>query len=288
MEVTNISINKIHPFEGHPYKVLDNAEMDNLTASVHDYGVREPVLVRPHETIPGEFEMISGHRRMRAAQKAGLTDIPAVICNITRDEAAVMVVDSNLHREHILPSEKAFAYKLKMEALSRQGKRTDLTSGQVVPKSGENRTGDLIGADFGESYKTVQRYIRLTYLIPDLLDLMDEGKIAFMVGVELSYLPEDLQYVLLGLIEELDCTPSYSQAWQMHKDLTAGTLTEESISARMNQPKPNQVEMFRMPAEKLKNRIPQNLNQEQKEEYIMRACEHYDKFLRRKRELGAR
>ena len=288
MEVTNISINRIHPFDGHPYKVLDNAEMDNLTASVHDYGVREPVLVRPHETIPGEFEMISGHRRMRAAQKAGLTDIPAVICNITRDEAAVMVVDSNLHREHILPSEKAFAYKLKMEALSRQGKRTDLTSGQVVPKSGENRTGDLIGADFGESYKTVQRYIRLTYLIPDLLDLMDEGKIAFMVGVELSYLPEDLQYVLLGLIEELDCTPSYSQAWQMHKDLTAGTLTEESISARMNQPKPNQVEMFRMPAEKLKNRIPQNLNQEQKEEYIMRACEHYDKFLRRKRELGAR
>ena len=285
MEVTNISINKIHPFEGHPYKVLDNAEMDNLTASVHDYGVREPVLVRPHETIPGEFEMISGHRRMRAAQRAGLTEIPAVVCEMTRDEAAVMVVDSNLHREHILPSEKAFAYKLKMEALSNQGKRTDLTSSQVATKFD---AASEIGKKNKESRDTVFRYIRLTYLIPDLLDLMDEGKIAFMVGVELSYLPEDLQYVLLGLIEELDCTPSYSQAWQMHKDLTAGTLTEESISARMNQPKPNQVEMFRMPAEKLKNRIPQNLNQEQKEEYIMRACEHYDKFLRRKRELGAR
>ncbi|MBR5427795.1 MAG: ParB/RepB/Spo0J family partition protein [Clostridia bacterium] len=285
MEVTNILINKIHPFEGHPYKVLDNAEMDNLTASVHDYGVREPVLIRPHETIPGEYEMIAGHRRMRAAQKAGLTEIPAVICSMTRDEAAVMVVDSNLHREHILPSEKAFAYRLKMEALSRQGKRTDLTSGQVVPKSGENRTGDLIGADFGESYKTVQRYIRLTYLIPELLDLMDEGKIAFMVGVELSYLPENLQYVLLGLIEELDCTPSYSQAWQMHKDITAGTLTEESISARMNQPKPNQVDMFRMPAEKLKNLIPKNYTQEQREDFIRNACIFYGRYLERKRAM---
>ena len=285
MEVTNIQINKIHPFEGHPYKVLDNAEMDKLTVSVHDYGVQEPVLVRPHETIPGDYEMIAGHRRMRAAQKAGLTEIPAVICDMTRDEAAVLVVDSNLHREHLLPSEKAFAYKLKMEAMSNQGKRTDLTSGQVVPKSGENRTGDLIGADFGEGYKTVQRYIRLTYLIPELLDLMDEGKIAFMVGVELSYLPDDLQYVLLGLIEELDCTPSYSQAWQMHKELTAGTLTEESISERMNQPKPNQTEMFRMPAEKLKNMMPQSYTQEQREDFILKACAYYRRQLERQKAM---
>ncbi len=282
MEVTNILINKIRPFEGHPYKVLDNAEMDSLTVSVYDYGVREPVLVRPHETIPGEFEMIAGHRRMRAAQKAGLTEIPAVICNMTRDEAAVMVVDSNLHREHILPSEKAFAYKLKMEALSNQGKRTDLTSSQVATKFD---AATEIGKKNKESRDTVFRYIRLTYLIPELLDLMDEGKIAFMVGVELSYLPEDLQYVLLGLIEELDCTPSYSQAWQMHKDLTVGTLTEESISERMNQPKPNQVEMFRMPAEKLKNRIPQNLSQEKKEEFVIKACEFYQRHLERKRAM---
>lgn len=285
MEVTNIQINKIHPFEGHPYKVLDNAEMDKLTVSVHDYGVQEPVLVRPHETIPGDYEMIAGHRRMRAAQKAGLTEIPAVICDMTRDEAAVLVVDSNLHREHLLPSEKAFAYKLKMEAMSNQGKRTDLTSGQVVPKSGENRTGDLIGAAFGESYKTVQRYIRLTYLIPELLDLMDEGKIAFMVGVELSYLPDDLQYVLLGLIEELDCTPSYSQAWQMHKDYSAGVLTEESIEERMNQPKPNQTEMFRMPAEKLKNMMPQSYTQEQREDFILKACAYYRRHLERQKAM---
>jgi ParB family chromosome partitioning protein len=282
MEVTNIQINKIHPFEGHPYKVLDNAEMDNLTVSVHDYGVREPVLVRPHETIPGEFEMIAGHRRMRAAQKAGLTEIPAVICEMTRDEAAVMVVDSNLHREHILPSEKAFAYRLKMEALNNQGKRTDLTSSQVATKFD---AATEIGKKNKESRDTVFRYIRLTYLIPDLLDLMDEGKIAFMVGVELSYLPEDLQYVLLGLIEELDCTPSYSQAWQMHKDLSAGTLTEESISTLMNQPKPNQVEMFRMPAEKLKNLIPKNYTQEQREDFIRNACIYYGRYLERKRAM---
>ena len=249
------------------------------------YGVQEPVLVRPHETIPGDYEMIAGHRRMRAAQKAGLTKIPAVICDMTRDEAAVLVVDSNLHREHLLPSEKAFAYKLKMEAMSNQGKRTDLTSGQVVPKSGENRTGDLIGAAFGESYKTVQRYIRLTYLIPELLDLMDEGKIAFMVGVELSYLPDDLQYVLLGLIEELDCTPSYSQAWQMHKDYSAGVLTEESIEERMNQPKPNQTEMFRMPAEKLKNMMPQSYTQEQREDFILKACAYYRRHLERQKAM---
>ncbi|MBR5409043.1 MAG: ParB/RepB/Spo0J family partition protein [Clostridia bacterium] len=288
MKVTNILINKIHPFEGHPYKVLDNAEMDNLTASVHDYGVREPVLVRPHETIPGEFEMIAGHRRMRAAQKAGLTEIPAVVCEMTRDEAAVMVVDSNLHREHILPSEKAFAYRLKMEALSRQGKRTDLTSGQVVPKSGENRTGDLIGADFGESYKTVQRYIRLTYLIPELLDLMDEGKIAFMVGVELSYLPDDLQYVLLGLIEELDCTPSYAQANHMHKEFAAGTLTEGRISEMMSAEKPNQKEKVSIPLEKLSGYFRQGTTPQDIQTYILKLLEEDRQRKRRARSRDAR
>ena len=288
MEVTNIQINKIHPFEGHPYKVLDNAEMDKLTVSVHDYGVQEPVLVRPHETIPGDYEMIAGHRRMRAAQKAGLTEIPAVICNMTKDEAAVMVVDSNLHREHILPSEKAFAYRLKMEALSNQGQRTDLTSGQVVPKSGENRTGDLIGADFGEGYKTVQRYIRLTDLIPELLDLMDEGKIAFMVGVELSYLPEDLQYVLLGLIEELDRTPSYAQANHMHKEAATGTLTEDRISEMMSTEKPNQKLKVSIPMEKLSGYFKQGTTPQDMEAYILKLLEDDRIRKARKRDRDAR
>ena len=284
MEVTNIQINKIHPFDGHPYKVLDNAEMDNLTASVHDYGVREPVLVRPHETIPSEFEMIAGHRRMRAAQKAGLTEIPAVICNMTRDEAAVMVVDSNLHREHILPSEKAFAYKLKMEALSRQGKRTDLTSGQVVPKSGENRTGDLIGADFGESYKTVQRYIRLTYLIPELLELMDEDKIALLVGVELSYLSDELQYDLL----DLDCTPSYAQANHMHKEYAAGTLTKERISKMMSAEKPNQKLKVIIPMEKLAPYFKPDTTSKDIEAYILKLLDAERIRKRKARDRDAR
>ena len=285
MKVTNILINKIHPFEGHPYKVLDNAEMDNLTASVHDYGVREPVLVRPHETIPGEFEMIAGHRRMRAAQKAGLTEIPAVVCEMTRDEAAVMVVDSNLHREHILPSEKAFAYKLKMEALSNQGKRTDLTSSQVATKFD---TATEIGKKNKESRDTVFRYIRLTYLIPELLDLMDEGKIAFMVGVELSYLPDDLQYVLLGLIEELNCTPSYSQAWQMHKDLTAGTLTEERVSEMMSAEKPNQKEKVAIPMEKLSPYFRKDATPQDIQTYILKLLED-DRIRKRKaRDRNAR
>ena len=285
MNIINIDIIKIHPFEGHPYKVLDNAEMDNLTVSIHDYGVREPVLVRPHETIPGEYEMIAGHRRMRAAQKAGLSEIPAVVCEMTRDEAAVLVVDSNLHREHILPSEKAFAYKLKMDALSRQGKRTDRTSSQVATKFD---AASEIGRKNKESRDTVYRYIRLTYLIPELLDLMDEGKVAFMVGVELSYLPEDQQYVLLGLIEELDCTPSYSQAWQMHKEYTEGILTDEAIEERMNAPKPNQVEMFRIPAEKLKNLLPKGFTQEQCEDFVLKACAFYQRHLDRSRDRGDR
>ena len=285
MEVTNILINKIHPFEGHPYKVLDNAEMDNLTASVHDYGVREPVLIRPHETIPGDFEMIAGHRRMRAAQKAGLTEIPAVVCEMTRDEAAAMVVDSNLHREHILPSEKAFAYKLKMEALSNQGKRTDLTSSQVATKFD---AATEIGKKNKESRDTVFRYIHLTYLIPDLLELMDEGKIAFMVGVELSYLPEDLQYVLLGLIEELDCTPSYSQAWQMHKDLTVGTLTEKRISEMMEQEKPNQKLKVTIPIEKLSPYFRKDATPQDIQIYILKLLEDDRIRKARKRDRDAR
>lgn len=285
MEVTNILINKIHPFEGHPYKVLDNAEMDSLTVSIHDYGVREPVLVRPHETIPGEFDMIAGHRRMRAAQKAGLTEIPAVVCEMTRDEAAVMVVDSNLHREHILPSEKAFAYKLKMEALSNQGKRTDLTSSQVATKFD---AATEIGKKNKESRDTVFRYIRLTYLIPELLDLMDEGKIAFMVGVELSYLPDDLQYVLLGLIEELNCTPSYSQAWQMNKDLTAGTLTEERVSEMMSAEKPNQKEKVAIPMEKLSPYFRKDATPQDIQTYILKLLED-DRIRKRKaRDRNAR
>ena len=180
--MTNISINKLHEFRDHPYQVLDNEEMNSLIESVQQQGIMTPLIVRPLENTTDEYEIISGHRRFRAAQKAGLAEVPAFIRPVSRDEAAIMVVDSNLHREHLLPSEKAFAYKLKYDALKRQGKRTDLTSSQVGTKL---RTDKIIAIEAGESRNQIQRYIRLTNLIPELLELMDEGKIAFSVGVEM-------------------------------------------------------------------------------------------------------
>ena len=227
--ICELSINDIEPFIYNPYKVIDNEEMKELVESIQENGILTPLMVRRLENSSDKYELISGHRRLFAAKKAGLEKVPAFVYEISRDEAAVMVVDSNLHREHILPSEKAFAYKLKYEALKHQGKRADLTSGQVVPKSEDNRTTAQIGEENGESYKTVQRYIRLTNLIPEMLDLMDKNEIAFSVGVELSYLDEDTQYELMGIMEETDHKPSYAQANHMHKDFAAGTLTGEKM-----------------------------------------------------------
>ena len=205
-----LPVDKLQAFDGHPYKVLDDDSMNELIDSIQDSGILQPLTVRPLEGTEDRYEIISGHRRFYAAQKAGQNEVPAFIRSVSRDEAAIMLVDSNLHRERILPSEKAFAYKMKAEALNHQG-RKDITSGQVVPKSDDNRTTELIGEQTGESYKTVQRYIRLTNLIPELLDMMDEGKITFSVGVELSFLDDQLQYDVLNACEESDCTPSYSR-----------------------------------------------------------------------------
>ena len=196
-----------------------------------------PLIVRPLEGTTDEYEIISGHRRFRAAQKAGLLEVPAFIRPISRDEAAVMLVDSNLHREHLLPSEKAFAYKLKYDALRRQGKRTDLTSSQVGTKL---RTDKIIAIEAGESRNQIQRYLRLTNLIPELLELMDKGKIAFSVGVELSYLDENLQNGLLEIIDRNDCTPSYSQAFRMHKAIREGHISPELVEEIMSEEKANQ------------------------------------------------
>ena len=200
------------PFEGHPYKVIDNEEMDALVESIKAHGIMTPLIVR--RIGDDRYEIVSGHRRAHAAELAGLDTVPAIEMDMTRDEAAIALVDSNLHRERLLPSEKAFAYKLKAEALEHQGRR--LTSGQVVPKSDDKRTTAVIGEQTGESYKTVQRYIRLTHLIPALLDMVDDGRIAFSVGVELSFLDSDLQAALMIAIHLNDCTPSYAQACRMH------------------------------------------------------------------------
>ena len=275
----NIPVEKIRPFEGHPYKVLDNDEMNNLIDSIQQKGVISPIVVRPLENTDDEYEIISGHRRLRASVKAGLETVPALIYAVSRDEAAVMLVDSNLHREHILPSEKAFALKLKMDAMSRQGQRTDLTSTQVGRKL---ETAEIIGAQINESKNQVRRYIRLTYLIPELLNMMDEDKIALSVGVELSFLDEQMQYDLLRVIEELDCTPSYSQAWHMHRDFNEGTLTIESMENTLASEKPNQKPMCKVPIEKLQKIAPK-VKDKDFEDFVLKACEHYYRYLQRQR-----
>lgn len=280
----NIPLEKIRPFEGHPYKVIDNEEMNALIESVQEQGILSPLIVRPLENTEDEYELISGHRRLRAAQKAGAKNVPVFIYAVSRDEAAIMLVDSNLHREHILPSEKAFAYKLKLEALKNQGKRTDLTLSQVATKLD---SATEIGEIAGESRDKVYRYIRLTYLVPELLDLVDEGRIALTPAVELSYLTEEQQYSLLGTIEVEDRTPSLSQAVRFKKLSQAGQLTDELIDSIMQEEKANQREMFRIPMERLQKALP-DLKPSQVEDFIIKAIVYYQKHLDRRKDKGAR
>ena len=279
----NVPLEKIRPFEGHPYKVIDNEEMNALIESIQEQGILSPLIVRPLENTEDEYELISGHRRLRAAQKAGATKVPVFIYAVSRDEAAIMLVDSNLHREHILPSEKAKAYKLKAEALNHQGKRTDLTSVQLAPKLATEQ----IAENEGISKDMVKRYIRLTYLIPELLDLVDEGRIALTPAVELSYLTEEQQYSLLGTVEVEDRTPSLSQAVRFKKLSQAGELTDELIDSIMQEEKANQREMFRIPMERLRKALP-NLKPSQVEDFIISAIVFYQKHLDRKKDKGAR
>ena len=279
----NIPISTLRPFEGHPFKVKDDEEMNTLIESVQTQGILSPLIVRPIESTD-EYEVISGHRRLHAAVKAGITEVPALIYALDRDSAAIAVVDSNLHREHILPSEKAFAYKLKMEALSHQGKRTDLTSTQPVAKL---RTGDIIGETLNESRETVRRFIRLTHLIPELLDMMDEGKIALMVGEALSYLGDEEQYAVLEECEMNNCTPSYAQAVEMKKRFQDRQLTAENISEILSREKANQKETIKIPTEKLRKYAP-NADAKQLEDFILKACDHYRKYLIRQRNRDER
>ena len=279
----NIPVSKLRPFEGHPFKVKDDEEMNTLIESVQTVGILSPLIVRPIENTE-EYEVISGHRRLHAAVKAGIIEVPALIYALDRDSAAIAVVDSNLHRELILPSEKAFAYKLKMEALSHQGKRTDLTSTQPVAKL---RAGDIVGETLNESRETVRRFIRLTHLVPELLDLMDEGKIALMVGEALSYLGDEEQYAVLEECEMNDCTPSYAQAVEMKKRFQDRQLSAYDIGEILSREKANQQEMFKVPMERIRKYVP-NANAKQAEDFVMKACEHYRKFLIRQRNRDER
>lgn len=275
-----IPANNIRPFMGHPYKVLDNDEMSALVESIGEHGIMSPLIVRPIEGRPNEYELISGHRRLHAAKFAGLTELPAVIRHVTRDEAVIMLVDSNLHREKLLPSEKAFAYKLKLEALSRQGRRTDLTSSQVVTRL---RTDELVAKGTGEGRMTVQRYIRLTNLIPPLLRMVDEERIAFTPAVELSYLTQEEQEMLFTEIGVTFATPLLSQACRMKKLSGEGKLNEESIAAIMAEEKPNQREKVSIPMSSIGKYLP-DAEPKRVQEFIIKACAFYKKHLQRIRE----
>ena len=265
-----LSIDKLHAFENHPYKVQDNEEMEALAESIKTHGIVSPVIVRPLENTTDEYEIISGHRRVMASRKAGITEVPALIVSLDRDAAAIVLVDSNLHREHILPSEKAFAYKMKLDAMKHQGWRSDLTSNQL---GGKLETADLVGAETGDSKNQVRRYIRLTNLIPEILQYVDDGRISFTPAVELSYLNEQEQQDLLEQIEQSDCTPSLSQACRFKKISQGEGLTPEVIADIMEEEKANQKERVKIPTEKLRKYFPKNYTVQQIEDEIIKLCE---------------
>lgn len=259
-----IPVEKLRPFAGHPFKVKDDAEMNTLIESIQTQGILSPLIVRPIENTE-EYEVISGHRRLHAAQKAGITEVPALIYALDRDAAAIAVVDSSLHREHILSSEKAFAYKMKYEAMKHQG-----TSCQLGTKL---RTDEQIAEKANDSARQIQRYIRLTYLIPEFLEKMDEGEIALSVGVELSFLDESIQREVLEQCAINDCTPSYSQAWRMHRAEREGTLTTAVIQAIMSEEKANQKARLKIPMERIRKYFPQSYTAAQIEDAVVKLCE---------------
>ena len=278
-KAANIQVDKLRTFEGHPFKVLDDEDMDNLTESIKAQGIISPLIVRIIENTD-EYEVISGHRRLHAAVKAGLSEVPALIYPLDRNEAMIAVVDSNLHRERLLPSEKAFAYKMKMDAMKAQGRRTDLTLSQAATKSD---TAAEIGKSQNESRDQVFRYIRLTYLIPKLLDKVDEGVIALSPAVELSYLSKEQQKILLDAISWNDCTPSHSQSIRMKKQAQQNTLSSDSIYEIMSEEKANQTERISFKVQDLRGFFPKNFTQKQMTDTILKLLYDYNRKLERSR-----
>ena len=276
VQAMQLPVDKLHPFEGHPFQVKDDAEMDQLVWSILTQGLLTPITVRPLEN--NKYEVVSGHRRLHACKKAGIETVPALIYALDRDAAAIALVDSNLHRERLLPSEKAFAYKLKMDAQSRQGQRTDLTSDQVGPKLTASKIAE------GESASQVKRYIRLTELIPEILTMVDEGKIALTPAVELSYLTKQEQLDLLETMECEDCTPSLSQAIQMKKMSQSGELTIDRIFEILQEPKANQQEKISFKVEDLRKYFPKSYSAAKIQETILKLLSDYQRKRQRAQE----
>ncbi|MGN0395859.1 MAG: ParB/RepB/Spo0J family partition protein [Coprococcus sp.] len=281
-KIYDVSLDKIDDFPDHPFKVIDDEDMLNLVESVKEYGVITPATLRKKED--GRYEILSGHRRKRACELAGLDTLRAEIVEMDRDSAIIFMVDSNLQRTTILPSEKAFSYKMRLDAMKRQGKRTDLTSEPLAWKLKGKESAQLLGDIVGEGKDNVRRYIRLTELIPELLELVDNGDVALRPAVDISYLPKNLQKALADTIEMEQCTPSHAQTRRMRKLLSEDKLTPESICAIMQEEKPNQKEKFTISAEKIEKVLPRNIKASQREEYILKAIDYYSKHLQRKRE----
>ena len=276
--IQDIPIGEITDFPNHPFQVKMDESMMDMAESVKQYGVLVPALVR--EKVEGGYEMIAGHRRKMASELAGKKEMPCIIRNVTEDEAVLIMVDSNLQREEILPSEKAFAYKMKLEAMNRQGKRTDLTS---TPSVAKFRTNETLAKEVGESRETIRRYIRLTELIPPILDLVDNGKVAMRPAVELSYLPKEQQEILYDVMQSEDCTPSHAQAIKLRKFSESGKLGEDVILSILSEEKPNQVEQFKIPKKRIDKYFSPGTSMKQMEDTIVKALELYQK---REREKG--
>ena len=291
-KVINIKLDEIDDFPEHPFKVLVNDELRDMAESIKEKGVLSPVLVR--QKTDGRYEMISGHRRKKASELANKDTIPCIVRDLTDDEATIIMVDSNMQREKVLPSEKEFAYKMKLDALSHQGKRTDLTSDQVGPKL--SRSNEMLSNNVGESVSNIKRYIRLTYLIPELLDYVDNSiikdkdklSIALSPAVEISYLSKEEQQSLLDYIDFNQITPSQSQAISLKEMSQNKTFTVEKMEVLLNEEKPNQTPTLRVSMNKLRNVLPKELkNDREREDYVVKAVEFYDKYQKRMREKNS-
>ena len=282
-KIRDIPLELIDDFPDHPFKVRDDEDMMQLVESVKERGVITPATVRQKED--GRYELVSGHRRKRACELAGFETLRSEIVDLNRDEATILMVESNFQRSEILPSEKAFAYKMRLEAMKRQGERTDLTSSPVGTKL---RTSDELAQECGDSRNQIHRYIRLTYLVQELLDYVDEGRIKMRPAVELSYLDEDCQRDVVDEIDLNDATPSHDQTIRMRKLFNEGNLTTEAIHAVMSEEKPNQKEKIVLRGDRVRQLIPKNIPVSQTEDFVCKALEYYNKFLRNRAERDSR
>jgi ParB family chromosome partitioning protein len=284
--LSEISISNLKDFENNPFIFREDTAFEMLMESISDLGVLTPIIVRTLED--GNYEIISGHRRVEACRRLGIEAIPCIVKELTRDEATIALVDLNLQRDEILPSEKAYAYKMKMDALKNQGARTDLTSRQPVDKSDSRRTGEIIGEEAGDSERQVQRYIRLTYLLPEILKLVDEERISFTPAVELSFIPLDLQERIYDFYTEYEATPSYSQAVRMKNLNSHGNLTVDKINEIMSEEKANQKDYLKIPTERISRYFKPRVSEKQMQEFVIKAIEYYNRYLQRQHDRNSR